>query len=786
MKVRTRVSLFALALSLLPLLVVTVVLGWFSYSSAQEALNKQLESKLVSRREAKKTELESYFQTVNDQLLSQAQSNMLVSAASDFSRAFSEQNFVEGGEFESEGTTPFTPDAKSSLEGYYRNDYAGRYAEKNTGQQIDVDSIVDALGERAKWFQYYYISDNEEALGEKDIMLASSLGGSYDQVHETYHLAIQAFLKRFGFYDIFIVNPDTGDVVYSVYKELDYATNLESGPYRNSGLAEAFRAARDLGENREVAVVDFKPYMPSYNDNAAFAATPILDNDGVQVGILIYQMALDRINQLMTLNQEWGKQGYGDSAELYLVGDDQNMRSDSRVFVENPTAFKQWGYNGSLGKAATDTVLAKGTTIGAVPVNTEAGKGVVAGRTDVSHYENYMGETVIGAYTPLDVKGLKWGIVAEIYEGEAFGPVDSLGQLIAIYGGLTFVVVLVIAIAVGLWFAHSLSRPISRLSERVTEISENNDLTRVLTESGDEEVIQAASSVNSLISRLRENFLQITSSSTQLAQNADGMSDLMNTNLKEIDSQNRECMKVAESATQLEQAAHEVARNASETAVQIREANTISTRLAEMVERSVASTQSVAGEIGNANEAMETLAERTSDIGSVLDVIQEIAEQTNLLALNAAIEAARAGEQGRGFAVVADEVRNLARRTQDATGEISSMIEGLQTDSGVAVNAMRSGLDKVKSNVAEAESSKEALSETMDIMRKISLMNEQVATAAEEQSEVIKEITGSTQDLSNLSDSSSERSHELDSISTQLSELAGNLKTMVSAYKVNQ
>lgn len=639
---------------------------------------------------------------------------------------------------------------------------------------------MDSLGAHTKWFQYSYISNNEKTNG----MQASSKVGTYNEVHETYHKAFQAFLERFGFYDIFIVNPNTGDVVYSVNKEIDYATNLESGPYHTSGLANAYRAARDLGDKREVAMVDFETYLPSYNDHSAFASTPILNNDGVQVGILVYQLALDRINQLMTLNQEWGRHGYGESAELYLVGDDQRMRSDSRVFVETPSAFKQWGYGSSFGKVATDTVLAKGTTIGAVPVDTEAAKGIAAGRTAVSHYVNYMGELVIGAYTPLDIKGLNWGIVAEVYEGEGFAPVESLGQSIIFYGGLTFVLVLVIAITVGLWFARSLSSPITQLGEKVTQMSENNDLTLVLIENGDEEIIQVASSVNTLVERLRENLLQITSSANELAQSSDGMSDLMSINLKEIDCQNHESMRVAQSAAQLEQAAHEVARNASETAVQTREANIISTRLAAMVEQSVASTQSVADEIGNANEAMETLAERTSDIGSVLDVIEAIAEQTNLLALNAAIEAARAGEQGRGFAVVADEVRNLARRTQEAIGQISSMTDGLQSDSSAAMNAMRSGLVKVQNNVAEAESSKEALLETMNIVSKISLMNEQVATAAEEQSEVIKEITCSTQDLSKLSGRSSGRSRDLGSINTQLNELASDLNSMVSEYKV--
>lgn len=781
MKVRSRVSIFALALALIPLLAVTIILGWFSYTSAEEALKQELKNNLISRRDAKKSELESYFQTVNDQLLSQAQSTMLVAAVKGFSQTFNQESF--GADPLDRSLADIPGDAVDSLDYYYRNDFSKRFQEKNIGKTASVDSLISGLSERAKWFQYLYISDNEEALGEKDNMLSSAMNLGYDQTHERYHPSIQGFLKRFGFYDIFIIDPESGNVVYSVYKELDFATSLKTGPYQDSGLAQAYRQAMDLGSNRQVTMVDFKPYGPSYNDNAAFAATPIIEN-GERVGILVYQLALDRINELMTLGHDWKNQGYGQTAEIYLVGDDLNMRSDSRIFVEDQAAFKRWGYASAFGRESTDTTIAKGTTIGAVPVDTTAGRDAKNGNTGFSSYDNYLGEPVVGAYTPLSIEGLNWSIVAETYSSEAFASVKSLGGQITFYGGITFIIVLLIAAAAGLWFANGISRPISRLSETVAEIAKNNNLTLHLDEHGDEEVSQAARSVNSLVSRLRENFGQIRDSSEQLAKTADGLSGLMATNVTEIDAQNGECIKVAQSATQLEVAADEVSRNASETAVQTREANQLSARLDEMVARSVASTKSVAGEIESANIALETLASKSNSIGSVLDVIQEIAEQTNLLALNAAIEAARAGDQGRGFAVVADEVRNLAKRTQDATGEISSMIDSLQSDSGAAVGAMSSGLEKVQNNVKETEGSQQALAATVDIIGKISAMNEQVATAAEEQTAVIREITMSTTDLSRLSDNSSARTGELSNISTQLSGLAGGLREMVSTYKV--
>lgn len=779
MKVRSKISVFAVFLAVVPMFSISVILGFLSYFSAQEAVQKQLQNSLVSRREAKKSEIEAYFSTVYGQLVSQAASTMVVDAAKQFSAAFQRSSVDDSSE---SAEREISSGVNESLQNYYRQEYGQRYSDKNNGDAVDVAALTDLLSDKAKWFQYLYISNNSAELGAKDSMQSSKLDSRYDAVHQRYHASMRKFLQQFGFYDVFIIDPQSGHVVYSVYKELDFATSLIDGPHKNSGLAKAFQQALALGGQAETTAVDYSTYLPSYNDQAAFLATPILEQ-GKPVGVLVFQMALDKINTLMTLNAGWKQAGYGQTGEVYLVGSDGMIRSDSRLFVENPTQFEAWSKQ-TLGSQKAQKILSQGTTIGSLPVRTAAATKAINGEVGFSSYQGYLQNSVLGAYSPVDIPGFSWSIIAEVEEREAFAALQNIKSDTLTYSGLTLLVALILAGAIGLWIARGISAPISRLGEAVAEMAQSNDLTIRLVEVGDDEIVQAAKSVNLLTARLRTNFVSIAQSSAELAGSASNLSAMMADNVDEIEAQNTECQKVAQSAREMEMAAAEVARNATETASQTHAANELSSQLSCLVRGSVSSTNKVADEIQSASGALETLAEKSSGVGSVLDVIQAIAEQTNLLALNAAIEAARAGEQGRGFAVVAEEVRNLAQRTQGATGEISAMIQSLQSDSSSAVTAMRSGLDQVRVNVEQANSSQQALDATVQTIASISSMNDQVATAAEQQSVVVREITRSTNDLKILSDRSSERTAELSNISSSLRDLSSNLSGMVAEYKV--
>jgi methyl-accepting chemotaxis protein len=251
-----------------------------------------------------------------------------------------------------------------------------------------------------------------------------------------------------------------------------------------------------------------------------------------------------------------------------------------------------------------------------------------------------------------------------------------------------------------------------------------------------------------------------------------------------ISSEHAAVDQVSTAATEMSSAVHEVARNAQNAADAARSAETQSRDGAQVVGATIHAIRQLAQEVESASATIQTLEQETANIGAVLAVIKGIAEQTNLLALNAAIEAARAGEQGRGFAVVADEVRALAARTQDSTKDIQQMIERLQTGVQNAVKAMHSGSEKARDSVERAAGVDGALSATGDSVARINDMAAQIATACEEQSAVTEEIARNISDIRDLSNEAAQTSEQSTQASARLSELSHGLEQLVGRFRV--
>lgn len=310
------------------------------------------------------------------------------------------------------------------------------------------------------------------------------------------------------------------------------------------------------------------------------------------------------------------------------------------------------------------------------------------------------------------------------------------------------------------------------------------DLTRRLDESGKDEVAALSRAFNRFVQRIQDTVAQVGGSTLKLAGAASEMSAVSNDALQGVRRQQSETEQAATAMNQMTATVQEVARNASEASLAAQEADKEASEGDRLVRQVVDSIRELADEVQRTSATIDTLNAETEEIGSVLVVIQGIAEQTNLLALNAAIEAARAGEQGRGFAVVADEVRTLASKTQQSTQEIQEMIERLQSGARAAVDAMGQGQGRAAETVTRTEAAGEAIGKISGAVGRIADMNTQIATAAEEQSAVAEEINRSVVSINEVAAQAAEGAAKSANASEALLHLSDELKKLVGAFKV--
>ena len=369
-------------------------------------------------------------------------------------------------------------------------------------------------------------------------------------------------------------------------------------------------------------------------------------------------------------------------------------------------------------------------------------------------------------------------LIAEQERIDAQAVYDDAFSLSMIIGGLA----LLVLIATGILTVRSISIPLRELRELIETADRDKDLTVTVCISQQDEIGQVASAFQRMMDRFREIISDVRTTSEQLQSNSTKLSDTTELTREGVAVQTRETDQVATATTEMTHAIEEVSRNAKQAADAANEANNETNDGTQVLELAIRSINSLSARINNASGVINNVATDSAAIGSVLDVIRGIAEQTNLLALNAAIEAARAGEQGRGFAVVADEVRSLAQRTQESTQEIQEMIERLQDGTNKAVKTMAEGTEEMERTVNEAEKAGGSLTAISTAVSLISEMNAQIATATEEQMSVSQEISRNVVSISEVAKSSEQSVEEVDQASTELNDVARRLASMVGEF----
>ena len=389
------------------------------------------------------------------------------------------------------------------------------------------------------------------------------------------------------------------------------------------------------------------------------------------------------------------------------------------------------------------------------------------------------GQPVIlaSSYIPL----LDWYLVAQVPEAEIYAELDR---------ARLHMVLVSLAIAVGMGLlgvllAGSVSRPLNELARLFRELgSGDGDLTHRLKVDGRDELAQVATGFNNFVAKIHGSIEQVASNSRQLAATANEVAAKAQLTQHNCTAQRDRTVQVATAIHEMGATVSEIAGNASLAADVAKQANEQADAGAQVVAQARHGIVGLSGEIEQVAVVIESLASQTDSIGSILDTIRSISEQTNLLALNAAIEAARAGEQGRGFAVVADEVRNLASRSAASTAEIQGMINSLQEQSARAVSAMAQGRNQSLRVVTQADEANGALDQITGHITQISDMNIQVATATEEQSSVVGELNRNVEDINQLTMETADIAHQLTESSRSLQQLSGELDKLVGNFRL--
>ena len=427
-----------------------IAIAAIAYSTGKDALTQAIFNHLTSVRAAKKSEIESQFQLIRSQIINLSSDSSVVECMLGLRANFAAFTDSE-----------VRPGWDEKLLTYYRDDFLPKLAQ-NTGKHPLVDTFLPR-GAAARYLQYWYIANNPNPTGEKDSLLKADDGSAYSTMHARFHPMFSKFVHDFGYDNLFLID-NRGDVVYTLTKSPVFATNLLSGPYSNTNVAEMFRGLIGSKDQDATKLVDFMRLDSALGKPVALIGSPIFDGPN-QIGVIAIQLPTDEINRVMTGNFGWEQEGLGKTGEAFLVGSDFLMRSRSRLLWQDKKRYFEELEKAGYSKADIDQVRRAGTALLAQYVHMPAVEKALGGKEGLDIEADYRGQLTLVSYSPVEIAGVRWVMLATMERAEAFEPLNVLTRMILCWSVLIVLVVTVLAAVL----AHYFVRPIYRLADGVKQ-----------------------------------------------------------------------------------------------------------------------------------------------------------------------------------------------------------------------------------------------------------------------------------------------------------------------------
>jgi class 3 adenylate cyclase len=451
-----------LALLLLSGIVCIAATGWIADRSGTKSLRESIFNQLTTLRETKKSEIKRYFLHMERQFAAVAQAPDMTAAAEAFESGFAQMEGM---------TAPAT-----DLETYYKDQFIPRIADL-AGVEQEPQAYMP-IDQNSLRLQTDYVARNSFPTDEKHKLVTAGTSTPYDDAHIRYHPFLLRMAEASNLSDIMLVDPQTGVVIYTVYKGTDFGSDLQEGPLALSGIARAFEAAVRSGGT---VLEDYSPYAPSYFAPAAFIATPIMDQ-GRMAAVLVAEVSKDDIDDVMTAGHRWEETGLGKTGEVFLAGGDRTMRSGSRFRFENPEAYFAALTETGVSSAEIDRIKRFDSTILNQAVDSFAVNEALKGKSGTELVSDYRGAEVLASWAPLDVLGTRWAIVAKMDTTEAMMPIEAFRRrVIQVAAGAAALLTLFSLLA-----ASVFTRPIREVLTGVNQLAAGDESTRIKVAGRDE------------------------------------------------------------------------------------------------------------------------------------------------------------------------------------------------------------------------------------------------------------------------------------------------------------
>jgi len=466
-RILSRVSIQSKLLTMLLItsILSAAVVGAIGFQSGRTSLRASVFDRLTEIRDLQSRQLEAKFKDLQDSLVVYTRGATTTEAVEAFTSAFDQLN-----------NATVNPAQWQSVVDYYKNQFE-KTEEAQTGNQIDINGLLPTSNSE-KYLQANYTTRFTD--WDRSIRLDDAGDGSaWSAANARYNDFFREVVLRFEFEDALLLDT-RGNVVYSAYKGVDLGTNILNGPYQDNELRDAYEKALASHAVDYVGITDFGDYQPA-DEPTAWMVSPVGPQGRVE-GVLALQFPISKINDLMTVNRDWQAAGMGNTGETFLLGPDDLMRSDSRLFLENPEQFKRDVVNaGTPPDVAQESVRQHGTTL-VQPVANEASRLAQRGQSGTLIEDDYLGHRTLQAYAPVDLHGLHWSIIAKIDTEEAFQPVVGFTKTLVIS---TAVIIFVVCLAAML-LARLFVRPIRRLEAGAQQISAGDYEVKLPVKSRDE------------------------------------------------------------------------------------------------------------------------------------------------------------------------------------------------------------------------------------------------------------------------------------------------------------